>query len=124
MSYRQEEALAFARRIKALGFRVFIAENGTGTYGFVTDASEARVLSFSLSDGGSLGGNYGPPSSESGTGWRMDESPSDLRTADDVRRALYAHPPGFCGKGWRYLTTVAQYLGLYGSSSRFVELDQ
>jgi hypothetical protein len=102
-------------RIKALGFTVYLAERGD--YGFITDASEKRVLSFSR-DGG-LSGNYGPPSTTSGTGWKMDGSFYDLKTADDVNRALNAHPPSWCGNGWKTFTTVAQHLALYGASSRY-----
>ena len=123
MSYRTQAAREFAERIKRLGFRVFIAKDGAGEYGFVTDASEERVLSFSFSDGSSLGGNYGPPSTRSGTGWRLDETPADLRTAEDVKRALYAHPPRWVGDGWKNLTDVKTYLGTYGSSSRFAEIE-
>lgn len=80
----------FAERITRFGFRVYIANPNYGSknYGFITDDSESRVLSFSFK-GGSLSGNYGPPSAESGTGWRMDESPSDLTTADEIRKSLY-----------------------------------
>ncbi len=59
---------------------------------------------------------------ERGTGWRMDQHPGDLRTVEDVRRALYSMPPAFCGKGWKALTTAEQYLATYSPSSRFVEL--
>lgn len=118
-TYR-DEARAFAERVKALGFVVYMAESGT--YGFVTDASESRVLSFGLDMGASLSGNYGPPSTTSGTGWRMDKTPNMLRTAADVQKALYAHPPVWCGNGWKYLSTVKQYLAHYGASSRFVRI--
>lgn len=115
---RKQDTIAFAERIKALGFTVYIAERGT--YGFITDQTASRVLTFSMEDGGNLGGSYGPPSRESGTGWRMDIAPHHLNTADDVKQALYANPPEWLrGKGWRYLSTVAQYLAIYGSSSRF-----
>jgi hypothetical protein len=120
MGYRDQMAHEFAERLTALGFRVFIARDGTGDYGCISDATGERVLSFSFNDGGSLGGNYGPPSSESGTGWRLELSPSDLRTAGDVRRALYANPPQWVGRGWRNLTTLKTYLGFYGSS-RYAE---
>lgn len=118
MLTQREEVAAFAGRIKGLGFRVFIAK--AGTYGFITDASGSRVLSFSLTGNG-LSGNYGPPSATSGTGWRVDKSPSDLRTADDVREALYAYPPPWTGNGWKHMTTVAQHLASYGSSSKYEE---
>jgi hypothetical protein len=134
----REEVAQWAGTIKGLGFRVFLAESRT--YGFITDAEGSRVLSFGFSDGGSLGGNYGPPSQESGTGWRMDESPWDLKTAEDVKRALYAQAPSWtrrdpgrcqsCGraheggqrKGWQYYTTLEQHLSMYQSSSRYQEL--
>lgn len=115
-----EQAAEFAGRIKGLGFKVYIAERGA--HGYITDETESRVLSWSLADGGSLSGNYGPPSRESGTGWRLNESPWQLTSAHDVRRALNAQPEAFCGKGWRYLCTVAQYLAQYGDSSKFREI--
>lgn len=121
MTYRQTATKEFAARIKSFGFRVFVAERGE--YGFITDDEGSRVLSFSFTDGGNLGGNYGPASRESGTGWRMDETPYDLRTADDVRKALYARPPVYCGNGWKHMTTLKQHLALYGRSSRYAEIE-
>ena len=120
MNYRQKAAQEFAAKVKAWGFRVWIAERGE--YGFISDDTGARVLSFGFGDGGNLGGNYGPPSRESGTGWSMDLPPGELHTADDVRAALYAYPPAFCGKGWKSFTTVDQHLKMYGVSSRYAEV--
>ncbi len=120
----REETAAFARRVTGLGFRVYVAK--AGTYGFITDDTESRVLSFSIADD-SLSGNYGPPSIQSGTGWGMDKHPSSLTTAEEVREALYVNPPEWTlrkGKGWRYLSTVAQYLSQYGSSSQFKQFDE
>jgi hypothetical protein len=111
----------FAHFAKGLGFRAFVADGGRGMYGFITDAAGSRVLSFSARDW-SLSGNYGPPSTESGTGWRMERSPRDLRSAADVQAALYSHPPIWCGKGWKRLTTLDQYLAMYGSSSKYLEV--
>jgi len=123
MDYKRVETVEFVTKIKALGFRVFVAKDGEGTYGFITDDTEARVLSFSC-DGpwSSLSGNYGPPSRESGTGWQLDKVPGNLHTAADVRETLYAMPPAVAGKGWRHLTTLAQYLAMYGSSSKYKEV--
>lgn len=118
---RNQPVRDFAKHIVGLGFRVFIAREGMGEYGFITDAEGSRVLSFSFNDGGTLGGNYGPPSKESGTGWRIDGNPYTLKTADDVRKALNERPPQWVGKGWRYLVTLDQHLASYGSSSRYVE---
>ena len=111
----------FVQHIKALGFRVFVAQRGD--YGFITDAAGMRVLTFSFYGfDPTLSGCYGPPSRESGTGWRMDRAPRDLLTTEDVRAALYAQPPAFCGKGWHYVSTLAQYLTAYDASSRFSEV--
>ena len=119
-SIRQAQAIAFAKRIKALGFRVFLAENRE--YGFITNDDGSRVISFSFSIEPSLSGNYGPPSRESGTGWRLPRSPESLRTVEDVEAAFAETPPAWCGKGWRYMTTLEQYLKDYGPTSRFYEV--
>lgn len=120
INLKADDASEFAQRIKALGFLVFVAERGH--YGFITDDTERRVLTFSFSDCGSLGGCYGPPSTTSGTGWRLEGAPNTLKSAEDVRQALYSYPPAYCGNGWKYLSTVNQYLALYGDSSRFQEV--
>lgn len=117
---RQKEAAEFAAHIKAMGFRAFIAESGE--YGFVTDADGTRVLSFSFNGPTGLSGNYHPPSRESGTGWAMSKFPGELMTREDVEMALYAMPPAFAGKGWKRVSTMADYIGLYGASSRFTEV--
>lgn len=122
MNVRQADALAFAKRIKAMGFRVFLAEKGE--YGFITNDDGSRVISFSFSCDPSLSGNYGPPSRESGTGWRLSRSPADLRTVEDVKAAFAETPPAFCGKGWRYMTTLEQHLKAYGASSRYTEVQE
>jgi hypothetical protein len=75
-----------------------------------------------MEDLGSLSGNYGPPSRESGTGWKLDKNPGDLKTAVDVREALYAIPPSYCGKGWKRFSTVKDQLGLYGTSSKYEKI--
>jgi hypothetical protein len=113
----RDETEAFAKRISAMGFEVYIAQQRT--YGFITDDKRTRVLVFSLNDMGSLGGAYGPPSTTSGTGWRMDIRPHQLQTADQVREALYSMPPSWSRGGWRYMSTVEQYLAQYDSSSKF-----
>lgn len=120
-NYRADAAYSFAKRMVSLGCTVYLAKSGE--HGFVTDATESRVLLFSMNDGTSLGGSYGPPSKESGTGWRLDALPASLKTAEDVRQALYANPPPYCGKGWRYMTTVAQHLAMLGQSSGHTKFD-
>lgn len=116
----QSSASEFAHFVKGLGFKVYLAK--AQNYGFITDDTGSRVLSFSFTDGGTLSGNYGPPSRESGTGWRLEKTPYDLQTANDVRRALYASPPPWCGRGWQRYTTLEQHLKLYGTSSQYVQV--
>ena len=122
--YNVTEAHDFAYRIRALGFIVYLAEQGH--YGFITDDAGERVLSFAFNGcDDSLSGNYGPPSRESGTGWRMDQLPQSLQTAEQVRAALYAMPPQWCQRatetrgGWRNMTTAEQHLKTYGPSSKY-----
>lgn len=116
---KKQATLEFAQKLTDWGFKVYIAESGT--YGFVTDESGKRVLSFQ--DIGSsfeaLGGNYGPPSVQSGTGWRMDEVPSDLDSAEKVKATLNALPPAFAGTGWKKLSTIEDHMKDYQSSSRY-----
>jgi hypothetical protein len=128
MNHRQQSASDFAHFVKGLGFRVFLA--GSGDYGFITDTEGSRVLSFSFTGGSSLSGNYGPPSRACGTGWQSSFDAWNIKTADDVSRALYENPPSFCpraqpGKpesGWQYFTTLEQHLSQYGSSSKYREI--
>ena len=126
MTQSQKAARAFAARITSLGFVVYLTERGDG--GFITDSAGSRVLCFGSN--GQLSGTYGPPSTRSGTGWVMDQESWNLKSAEDVRAALYAMPPKWCDRdrdprpgaptgGWRYLSTVAQFLALYGSTSRY-----
>jgi len=114
------EVAEWAGFIRGLGFDVYIAKSGT--YGFITDRKAERVLSFSFTDGGSLSGNYGPPSQKSGTGWRIDLHPTKLITHDDVHKQLYAEAPKYCGNGWKYYTTVAQHLATYDASSHYTKV--
>lgn len=128
MNHRQQSASEFAHFIKGLGFRAFLADSGD--YGFITDATGSRVMSFSFTGGSSLSGNYGPPSRTSGTGWQLSVDTYHLKSADDVKRALYAEPPSFCQRarygepdsGWQYFTTLDQHLAAYGSSSKYREI--
>jgi hypothetical protein len=120
MNYSERQAKEFAEFIKSLGFTVYLAKSGT--YGFITDNKQERVLSFSFTDGASLSGNYGPPSRESGTGWRLSVTPSQLQMKEDVTKALYSAPDYNVGKGWKRFTTLKEYLAMYGSSSGFEEV--
>lgn len=138
-----QTAREFAQFIKGLGFRAFVAGvpggDGTRGYGFITDDKGERVLSFGMRDG-DLGGNYNGDRS-TGSGWRMDSHTWDLKTAEDVRRALYAMAPNWTGfnasarrscptcghvtestRSAGTYRTLEQYLKLYGPSSKFQEI--
>lgn len=116
------DAAQFAARMKALGFTVYLAKSQT--YGFITDDAQRRVLSFSMNDGSSLSGNYGPPSRESGTGWRLDRMPEHLLTAQDVADALYSIPPSYCGRGWKRFSSVVDHMAAYGLASGFTKFEE
>ena len=123
LTSRQKEALEFAEHAKALGFRAFLAE--CGEYGFITDSTESRVLLFGFGTTPHLSGSYYPPSTQNGTGWRMNGLPTTLMTKDEIRDALYAMPPEWTrrdGPGWKRVSTMADYLSMYGKSSRFTEI--
>jgi hypothetical protein len=120
MNAIKTQASNFAHFVKGLGFTVYLAK--AGTYGFITDDTGERVLSFSFTDGASLCGNYGPPSQKSGTGWCLDKAPHQLQTQADVKRALYEHAPQWCGDGWTRYTSVEEHIKLYGNSSEYRKL--
>lgn len=120
MNYDEKEALDFAYRIKALGFRVFLAEKGT--YGYVTDETGSRVMCFSGTIWGGLSGNY-VANRGSVSGWKMETQLKDLQTKEDVEKALYALAPLWTGVGHSVkYTTEKSYRNLYQDSSKFREL--
>jgi len=41
-----------------------------------------------------------------------------------VEAAFAETPPAYCGKGWRYMTTLEQYLKDYGPTSRYYEVQE
>ncbi len=137
-----QTAREFAQFIKGLGFRAFVANtvggDGPNGYGIITDADGSRVLGFGMRDG-DLGGNYNGDRS-TGSGWRMDQKTWELKSADDVRKALFATAPSWTGfntgrphcsacgqprgdaREAATYCTLEQYLKLYGSSSKFEEI--
>jgi hypothetical protein len=117
-NYKREVALEVARRALAEGLRVFLSHDGKGDYGFFTDQAGTRVVSFQADEVGPVFyGNYGPPSQESGVGWKItDGIPATLS------ELLTALPPAWCGSGWKYLTTMARHLQAYGEPCRYREM--
>ena len=107
-----------ATKIKAAGFRVFLAESGT--YGFFTDETGERVVSFQLDLlQTTFSGNYKTDRPAStGTGWRI----SDQDTGD--YRGMFAEYPPRWAVGdakWKF-TTLDQHLSMYQSSSHYREV--
>lgn len=116
MSYKVEAVKELADRIKAAGFRVFIAK--IGTYGFYTDTAGSKVVYFQYDLGGfTFEGNYkssGP--SRTGTGWEL---------VPDSFKAMFAQ----CPPNWAIhsdctfkFTTLEQHLKTYQASSQYVEV--
>ena len=116
-NYKKTQIKDLAEEILKEGLRVFVAENGE--YGFFTDTEGTRVCSFQLDLGVVVfSGNY--KSTNSGTGWRLDNQ--DASFAD----MLYANAPEWAiGKDrrWSY-TTLLQHLENYQPSSRYEEQHQ
>jgi hypothetical protein len=95
------------------GFRVFIAESGT--YGFYTDKSGERVVSFQVDYLSPVfSGNY--KSKHCGTGWRF-ERPLEYD------QMLNAGAPYWATKGERIrYTSLDDHLNQYQASSKYSEV--
>jgi hypothetical protein len=116
MCYKIEATVELAQRIKAAGFRVFLAKRAT--YGFYTDAEGSRVVGFQYDLGGfSFTGNYQTSQPRStGTGWQLTAS-SDF----SAMFKQFAPQWALRGASWRF-TTLAEHLAMYQASSQFVEV--
>lgn len=91
------------------GLRVFIAERGT--YGFYTNATGDRIVSFDIDLTILFHGQY--KSHDNGDGWRICEGIPDnfaalLRTPSPFSMIKY--------------TTLDEYLAVYQTSSKFKEI--
>ena len=121
MSYSYERQIidGVVSTLKGHGFRVFIAERGT--YGFYTDQSASRVVSFQCSLGiVSFSGNYN--SRSCGSGWRITDdivSP----TKEEAQMMLDSNAPYWATKGEQVsLVTLDDHLKKYQQSSRYKEV--
>lgn len=115
MSYKTEAVQELAQKIKAAGFRVFIAKSGT--YGFYTDADGTRLVSFQFDLGGfKFTGNYKTDNPRrTGTGWQLVQN----RTFQEM---FNEYPTwSLAGASWQF-TTLAQHLKTYQASSHYVEV--
>lgn len=120
--YKREHIAAIAQKLKAWGYRVFIAKDGT--YGFYTDGT--RVVSF----GGyyigmvDFSGNYngGANARSVGTGWQIAKELSDITEAQ-AKEFITAYAPRWATQGRAVTyTTPEQHLKTYGKSSGYVEV--
>jgi hypothetical protein len=124
MGYKleREAARAVAQSAIACGLVPYIAERGT--YGYITDATGSRVLSFGCDLGSvNYSGNY--RSQSVGSGWSIGRyAGTDAIT---VRRAWdqVAEKPAECimfGERVR-MRTEREYLAIYQESSKFAPYD-
>lgn len=110
--YQKKMIHEFATKAHALGFTVYLADSKG--YGFLTDDSRSRVLSFECEFGSiKLGGNY-KPATGCGSGWDMGLVEWEP-TAEKIKAHLYAAAPNWANKSPEY-TTPEQYTKGYGSS--------
>jgi hypothetical protein len=116
------EVIEFCERITNLGFPVYLS--GSGTHGVFTLPDGSRVVGFEYGNQCSLSGTYGPPSRDSGTGWKLEQLPGDLVTSDDVEKVLNEKAPKWCGNGWKRYTTIKEHLDMYGASSRYISFEK
>lgn len=113
MTYKIEMVKELAAQIKEAGFRVFIAKSGT--YGFYTDETGSRVVSFQADLGGmKFSGNY--KSKSCGTGWGLDDNMT-------FEAMIKAGAPNWATKGEAVKhTTMEQHLATYQQSSVYTEV--
>lgn len=116
-NWKVEATAKLAQDIKAAGFRVWLAKSGT--YGFYTDETGSRVVSFQLDLGGfNFTGNYKTDQPrQTGTGWQLVQGG---RTFAE----MFNECPTWSlrGASWKF-TTLEQHLKTYGQSSGFVEVE-
>jgi len=116
--YQKQMIRKLAEKIKAEGFRVFIAERGT--YGFFTDAGGTRVVSFGMDlTEIAFSGNYVTSAPKNtGTGWRIAEN-----VTSNFANLFNAYAPQWAvgSATWKY-KTLEKYLAEYQQSSKFLEV--
>lgn len=118
-NYKKELIARFADNLKSQGFTVYMA--ASGTYGFYSDETEKRVVSFHYDFGGvKLGGNY-HASRQSGTGWDMGTIGVNA-DAKELRERLYAIAPAWTANTNPKYCTVADQLERYGQSSGYEKI--
>jgi hypothetical protein len=116
LNYKKQAIQKLTIKILIKGYRVFIAKNGE--YGFFTNDSGSRLVSFQCDLGGiTFSGNYKTNNPrQTGTGWRIGGGNIDI---DQV---FNAYPPRWAlgCSSFKY-TTLEQHLNFYGRSSGYTE---
>lgn len=113
MNRTQQLIKDFADTLHRLGFVVYLAKSGT--YGFYTDGTGSRAVSFQEKFGRiTLHGNY-KASRESGTGWEIADAPSPL-TEETARAMLMANAPSWTNNPRPTYCTAADQLKRYDAS--------
>jgi hypothetical protein len=106
--YEKEIVNDLVGKIKAAGFRAFVAERGT--YGFFTDADGTQVISFGVDLGTvTVSGNYKTDRPrETGTGWVIEKTVGDV---PDVKALFDQYPPRWAtGDAKWSFTTLDRHL--------------
>jgi hypothetical protein len=118
MSLHSDICKELATEIHNQGFIVYLAhpdKRFEPTYGFYTDETGQRVVSFQVDCVYSYTGHY-EPSQGSGSGWSMR---APMRCKDQLQKVLHARAPSWTGNENPEYTTLEQHLKRYGSSSRY-----
>ena len=116
-NYKTDGIEKMAKALLGAGFRVFVAKDGKGEYGFYTDKEGSRLVSFQFDCSDiAFSGNY--KSSRSGSGWRLEDQ-------DASYEAMFAENAPYWAIGrdpkWHY-TTLEEHLSRYQSSSNYKEI--
>jgi hypothetical protein len=118
-NYKQEGIKKMTKALLGAGFRVFVAKDGEGEYGFYTDNDGSRVIGFQYDCCDiAFSGNYN--STNSGSGWRLEDqeaSYEDMFSAPAPHWAIGRDPK------WHY-TTLEEHQDRYQSSSKYKEITE
>jgi len=107
--YKRKYMAELVAMIQKEGLRVFIAERGT--YGFYTDNTGKRIVSFQLDSSLTFSGNY--KSKSNGTGWRICEGlPSNFTKLLSINSPFE----------FDHYTTLDEHLNMYQKSSKYKEV--
>ena len=116
-TYKQEGIQELAKELLKAGFRVFVAKDGEGEYGFYTDEKGERVCCFEYYYSEIVfSGNY--KSTSSGSGWRLDDQEASF---EDMLNCPAPHWAIGRDPNWHY-TTLQEHQDRYQSSSKYKEI--